>query len=118
MNPTGPESTAKVVNQIRKWGCHFDGRDPVAFLERLDELKEGYGYTDPQMLCGLPELFRGEALLWCRNNRSAWRTWEDFVQDFREFYSTYHAGIAHSSCARYRRGTRRRANPIVNSRTI
>ncbi|RLU15780.1 hypothetical protein DMN91_011536 [Ooceraea biroi] len=62
---TGPpgESMAKTINQIRKWGCHFDGKDPVAFLERATELKMSYGYGDSQMLAGLPELFRGEALL-------------------------------------------------------
>ena len=37
-----PEPCAKILNQIRKWGCQFDGRDPVAFLERVDELREGY----------------------------------------------------------------------------
>ncbi|XP_077280136.1 activity-regulated cytoskeleton associated protein 1-like [Temnothorax americanus] len=35
---------------------------------------------------GLPELLRGDALLWCRNNRSNWQGWEDFCADFREYY--------------------------------
>jgi len=29
------EPTAKAIDQIRKWGCHFDRKDPVAFLERV-----------------------------------------------------------------------------------
>ncbi|RLU15954.1 hypothetical protein DMN91_011712 [Ooceraea biroi] len=41
-----PENPAKSMNQIRKCGCHFDGKDPVAFLERIEELKHGYGFSD------------------------------------------------------------------------
>ena len=63
---------ASILNQIRKWGCHFDGRDPVAFLERVDELRAAYGYSDEQLLRGLPELLRGDALIWSRNNRDNW----------------------------------------------
>lgn len=37
--------TAKVMNQIRKWGCHFEGKDPLAYLERIEELRRGYGFT-------------------------------------------------------------------------
>lgn len=37
----------KTINQIRKWGCHFDGRDPAAFLERVGELRQAYGFTTP-----------------------------------------------------------------------
>lgn len=80
------ETPAKSANQIRKWGCHFDGRDPLAFLERLDELRACYGFTDAQLLAGLPELFRGDALLWVRNNRHAWAEWDDFCTDFREYF--------------------------------
>ena len=71
---------------MRKWGCQFDGRDPVAFLERVEELREGYGYTGEQLLRGLPEILRGDALLWARNNRAFWSTWDDFCADFRVQY--------------------------------
>jgi len=63
-----PTDTAKVMNQIRKWGCHFDGKDPLAFLERIEELRQGYGYSGEQLLLGLPELLWGDTLLWYRNN--------------------------------------------------
>ena len=90
MSPTVNEDRtnayAKTLNQMRKWGCQFDGRDPVAFLERVDELREGYGYTGEQLLRGLPELLRGDALLWARNNRDFWTTWEEFCADFRVQY--------------------------------
>jgi len=55
---------ARVLDQIRKWGCHFDGRDPAMFLERVEELKRGYYLTDAHLLLGLPELLRGAPLLW------------------------------------------------------
>ncbi|KMQ83460.1 hypothetical protein RF55_19996, partial [Lasius niger] len=82
--PASPGSDdTKVINQIRKWGCHFDGRDPLAFLERVEELKDAYGYTDGQLLKGLPELLKGETLLWYRNNRDDWTSWADFDRALR-----------------------------------
>jgi len=71
------------MNQIRKWGCHFDGKDPFAFLERIEELRQAYGYSGEQLLLGLPELLRGDTLLWYRNNRASWSSWEEFDQAFR-----------------------------------
>ncbi|KMQ92284.1 hypothetical protein RF55_7755 [Lasius niger] len=76
----------KSINQMRKWGCQFDGRDPIAFLERIEELKIAYGLPDQQMLKGLPELMRGDALLWLRNNREDWQSWGNFEQAFRMQY--------------------------------
>ncbi|GAB1860673.1 hypothetical protein CAJAP_01752 [Camponotus japonicus] len=84
--PLEPKAPATVLNQIRKWNLHFDGKDPFAFLERLDELRQAYGYTDDYLLCGLPELLRGDSLLWYRINREAWGTWGDFCQAFRTQY--------------------------------
>ena len=87
INPDAPiRDDAKVINQIRKWGCHFDGRDPVAFLERVQELNAGYGFSTTQLLRALPELLRGDVLLWYRNTREAWDTWEDFEIDFKSQY--------------------------------
>ena len=57
------DNHAKILNQIRKWGCQFDEREPVTFLERVEELREGYRYSTEQILAGMPELLRGEALL-------------------------------------------------------
>ena len=80
------EYRAKAVNQIRKWGCHFDGKDPIAFLERVEELQAAYGFTGLQLVRGLPEMLRGDALFWYRNNQSAWDEWDGFAEDFREYY--------------------------------
>jgi hypothetical protein len=91
-NPTLPvaandgPSHSKVMNQIRKWGCHFDGRDPLSFLERIAELQEEYRYTDDQMKAGLPELLKGDALAWYRNERDDWETWADFTNALRRQY--------------------------------
>lgn len=45
----------------------------------------GYDIGGTQLLCGLFELLKGDALAWYRNNRGNW-TWEDFCQEFRDFY--------------------------------
>lgn len=74
--------TTRIMNQIRKWGCHFDGKDPLAFLEHLEERRMEYGYTGAYLLMRLPEMLRGEPLLWYRNNRSEWQDWEGFCQAF------------------------------------
>jgi hypothetical protein len=73
----------KILNQIRKWGQQFDGKDPLSFLERIEELRRGYGYDDEQLLLGLPELLKEDALLWYRNHRESWSTWEEFCQGLR-----------------------------------
>lgn len=52
--PAVPDHRA--INQIRKSGYHFDGRDPAAFLERLAEFRENYHIVEEQLLRGLSEL--------------------------------------------------------------
>ena len=54
-------TTAKVMDQMRKWNCHFDGRDLYSFLERVRELQRAYKFTDEEILRGYPELLRGDA---------------------------------------------------------
>src|SRR5436190_21107022 len=86
--PIAPEplDRPQLLNQIRKWGCQFDGKEPLAFLERVEELKDAYGFSGEQMLLGLSELLRGNALLWLRNCRSSWQKWEDFCEAFRAHF--------------------------------
>lgn len=105
-NPEAPSSDAKVINQIRKWGCHFDGRDPAAFLERLRELRDGYGVSGPQMLKGLPEMLKSETLLWYRNHREDWRTWGDFERAFhlQFFPRRYTASLRREIMGRHQAG--------------
>lgn len=52
----------------------------------MDELRESYGITNSQLLRGLPELMKGEALLLYRNSRDAWRSWGDFTQEFWDYF--------------------------------
>ena len=78
--------SGQLMDRVRKWGCHFDGKDAFAFLERLNDLREAYGVTGPQLLRSLPELLRGDPLLWYRNNRHAWGTWTAFENAFRRRY--------------------------------
>lgn len=59
---TCPETT-KVLEQMRKWNCHFDGRDFYTFIERVEKLQQAYALTDDQVLKGFPELLRGNAQL-------------------------------------------------------
>ena len=84
-DPPGNAAT-QIMNQMRKWGLHFEGKDPWAFLERIDELRAAYEFSDAHWLRGLPELLRGDALLWCRNNRENWHSWAEFIADFKDTF--------------------------------
>jgi hypothetical protein len=54
-----------------------------SFLERLGEFKSAYEVSDEAMLRAVPELLKGQALLWFRNNQS---TWEDFLISIKDSY--------------------------------
>lgn len=87
-NPEPPSVQSKpLCEQIRKWNVKFDGKaDSISFLERLDELISAYEINPDQLLNTLPELLKGPALLWCRNNRTDWQTWKDFQDAFKQQY--------------------------------
>ena len=84
--PPHENETAKRLDQIRKWNCHFDGRDLQTFLERVSELRTAYRFSPEQTLQGVPEMLRGEALQWYRNVATEIQTWADFEEQAREFY--------------------------------
>lgn len=87
-----PSPIASAMDRVRKWGCHFDGtKDARNFLERICELQESYGITEEQILRCLPKLLKGQALLWHRNNRAAWKNWKDFEESFRLYYIPIHS---------------------------
>lgn len=77
---------AKTMSQTRKLGVQFDDKDPWGFLEQVEELRVGYGFSDHQLLLRLPELLKGDALLWLRNLRENWNDWADFLADFKTTY--------------------------------
>jgi hypothetical protein len=68
-----------VTDQIRKWGCHFDGENAVEFLERAEKLRRAYGFEGAQLLHGLPELLRGEGLQ-CFRSITPPKTWTEFKE--------------------------------------
>lgn len=79
--------SGNLCNQIRKWNLRFDGnKDPVSFLERLNELMEAYEIKHDTLVKALPELFKGQALYWYRNNKASWKTYQDFIHDFEEYF--------------------------------
>ncbi|XP_057329828.1 trichohyalin-like [Microplitis mediator] len=72
---------------VREWGVVFNGdRDVQEFLERLEKLAESYGYEMDHLVPCIPILLREKALLWYRNNKRDWVSWEDFVSDLKTFY--------------------------------
>lgn len=88
--PTRPKGslgdTCNLLDTARKWGCQFDGKDGIAFLERLEDLRESYGLTHKQLRKCLPLFFKDQALLWYRNNKDDWDDWSDFEECFKQYY--------------------------------
>jgi Retrotransposon gag protein. len=82
-----PRLTADTMEQIRKWGCQFDGKDALSFLERIDELRQGFGFSKAQLVQSLPVLLKGEALLWYRNIRDNISTWDEFEKELKLYYT-------------------------------
>jgi hypothetical protein len=65
---------------VRKRGLKFALDDSVHnFLESLSELNLAYEVSDDAMLHAVPELLKGQAILWFRNNQHIWDTWESFL---------------------------------------
>uniref|UniRef100_A0A1Y1MBR5 Retrotransposon gag domain-containing protein n=2 Tax=Photinus pyralis TaxID=7054 RepID=A0A1Y1MBR5_PHOPY len=80
-------TAAQICDKVRKWGVKFDGtQDSMAFLERIDELRECYGFTEADLLLALPELLKGKALLWYRNHKQTWRNWTDVIESFKVYF--------------------------------
>ncbi|KAI4468091.1 hypothetical protein MML48_2g00016492 [Holotrichia oblita] len=85
MNPVDP--TMSLCEKVRKWSLNYDGiSDGTSFLERIRELQDCYDLEGKDLLKTLPILFRGNALLWYRNNKANWTTWDDFLSDFKIQY--------------------------------
>lgn len=110
-----------VCETVRKWNLSFDGKtDPVAFLERLEELRTSYKLADEQLLIAIPELLKATALLWYRNNRQAWNTWDQFLEDFRAFYlpADYVLGLEEQISRRVQRTGETGREYIIDLQTL
>ena len=75
------------LDVVRRWNLKFGPSDSIfSFLERLKEYRTASNLSEAQMLLALPELLKGKTLLWYRNMRENWNTWEDFLIDFKSMY--------------------------------
>lgn len=95
VNRTAPETNQSVNAgfshspplKMYRWNLMFSGReDPAAFLEQVEERIAAENVCPDRVLQQMPELLQGEAALWFRNNKIWWRTWQEFVNDFKTFY--------------------------------
>lgn len=78
---------ASVIDTVRRWSLKYDGgKDPIGFIERVEELVEVYGLECNMMPRTMPELLRDGALMWFRNNNQHWHTWAAFRADFLAFF--------------------------------
>ena len=84
--PETRSDNTKILDQMRKWNCHFDGKNLYSFLERVQELQRAYLISDAQLIRGLPELLKGDALLWYRNCASEIFTWEELELNLRKYF--------------------------------
>lgn len=81
------QNQSEVCDKVRKWGIKYDGgKDPLGFLERIEELATCYAISRNTLLNFMPEMFKGDALSWYRNNRKNWKCYNDFVDDFKLFF--------------------------------
>ena len=79
-------TSSKTLDQMRKWGCHFDSKNVYAFLERLEELQRTYQFTDQQILRGFSELLKGDAQLWYRSCAATITSLQELQRNLRAFY--------------------------------
>ncbi|CAD7012414.1 unnamed protein product [Ceratitis capitata] len=80
-------SNQSVMDRVRKWGVKYDGgKDPLGFIERVEELAHGYEIELNALPRALPELLKDRALVWLRNNHGQWQNWETFKRDFLKFF--------------------------------
>lgn len=102
---TATMDAAKSLSHIRKWGVYFDGKDPLGFLEQLEDLCDAAGFSHDTLLRGLPLLLKGDALLWHRNNRAFFVSWEDFRREFMQQFlpPRYQAQLAREVLSRMQR---------------
>jgi hypothetical protein len=77
------------IEQVRKWNCKFGGEANeclITFLERIEELRFAYGFTDKDMMTTIPEIVKGKVLLYYRNNSESIGSWSEFVHYLKVAY--------------------------------
>ncbi|XP_036320440.1 uncharacterized protein LOC118734952 [Rhagoletis pomonella] len=77
---------APIIDQVRKWSVKYDGRrDPLAFIERLEELTDVYTLNVDLLPKTMAEMLSGTALHWYRNNNEHWTNWASLKREFLHF---------------------------------
>ncbi|CAB0034823.1 unnamed protein product [Trichogramma brassicae] len=74
---------------VRKWEVEFNGEKGSSvdeFIQRVDECRRLARLSDEDLLNSITELLTGQARLWCRQERSQWKRWEDFCIAARRCY--------------------------------
>ncbi|CAB0043849.1 unnamed protein product, partial [Trichogramma brassicae] len=74
---------------VRKWKVEFNGEKGSSvdeFIQRVDECRRLARLSDEDLLNSITELLTGQARLWCRQERSQWKKWEDFCIAARRCY--------------------------------
>lgn len=80
-------NTVSACEKVRKWGIIFDGKsDALSFLESINERQECYQLPEEDLLRSLPLLFKNTAILWYRNTKEMWNSWEGFRREFKKQY--------------------------------
>lgn len=87
-SPSSPHHTpATDPLDLRKFGVRFDGaKDPVAFLEQLEEMRSQFNVPADRVLSAMPQILTGGASLWYRNRQQEMVTWNDFIEAFQNYY--------------------------------
>lgn len=80
-------SEAQIVDVVRKWSVRYEGgQEAMEFIERVEELAQCFQIPLDRMVFTLPELLKGKAIIWHRNNKTRWETWSEFRQCFYQFF--------------------------------
>lgn len=75
-----------------KWNVKFAGTNKesvVAFLERINVLREARGVSKRDLFLAAGDLFEGVAYIWLTQNKKNFNTWDDLVQQLKLDFLPY-----------------------------